>query len=802
MSIKPLSANALRRQAKPAKLGFKSTADLTPAHGLIGQERALDALRFGVAMGARGYNIYALGAQGSGRHNAIRRFIETQARERPSPGDWVYLHNFDEPHRPRALAVPAGRGCDLADALDAMVVQLQSGLPAVFESEDYRARRQAIDNAFQQYQQEAFGALSQKAEGQGLKLIPQPNGMAITPMQDGEPVKPEVINGLPKAERERLEANVAVLMEELQQVMRTIPQHDKERRDKTRTLDRQTAQFAINQARRDCLEGFDDIPELAGHLDKMGAHIIDNAQIFLGQEQATEAPLDLRFNKYRANALVRRTGDDGAPVVFLDSPDVEHLLGRVEHVPHMGALLTDFTLIKRGALHQANGGYLLLDASRLITMPFAWQTLKRCLRSREVAIENPSSGAVTMTAVTLEPEPIPLDVKVILFGERSALRLLATVDPDFGELFKVAAEFDDTIERNDETELEFCRLIAGIARDEVDRPVHVDGCAAMIDRAGRVAADQQRLSLKIGLLADLVREADHWAAQENAKMIRAAHVNRAIDEQVRRVDLVREKVHEQVVRETVTIETDGSVVGQINGLSVLQTGSFAFGKPSRITARVRMGTGRLIDIEREVDLGGSLHTKGVLILSSYLQTQYAPDTPVSLAASLVFEQSYGGIDGDSASSTELYALLSALAEAPINQALAVTGSVSQNGEVQAIGGVNEKIEGYFDICSARGLTGGQGVLIPAANKVHLMLRADVIAACRKGEFAVFAVEHINRGIEILTGTKAGKRGKNGAYPSGTINRLVEDRLIGFAEARRAFAKGGSKSEEGSTDTDE
>ncbi len=793
MPIEPLPANSLRRKTDPRALGFKTTADLEPAGGLIGQDRALDALHFGVAMRARGYNIYALGAQGSGRHNAIRRFVEARAKAEPAAIDWIYLHNFDEPHRPRALAVPTGRAAALAAALDALVDQLKSALPAVFESEDYRTRRQAIDQAFQQEQQDAFQALSEKAERQGLKLIPQPKGMVISPVRNGEPISSEILKRMPKVEREAIEANVAVLMEELSQVMRTIPQKDKERRDKIRNLDRETAELAIDRATQDCLVGFDDIPELPAHLERMGAHIIDNAQVFLGDGQGPEEPLDQRFNKYRANALVRNAADCGAPVVYADSPDIGHLLGRIEHVPHMGAMLTDFTLIKRGALHEANGGYLLLDASRLLAMPLAWHALKRCLRSREIAIESPLTGSSTMTAVTLEPEPIPLNVKVVLFGERQTLNMLAALDLDFGELFKVAAEFDDTIERNDASEIEFCRLIAGIARDEIDRPVDAGGCAAIIDRASRMTGDSERISLKISLIADLIREADYWAQQSKAKTIGAKHVVKAVGEQIRRVDLVREKVHEQVTRDTIMIDTEGSAVGQINGLSVLQTGAYAFGKPSRITARVRMGAGKVVDIEREVDLGGALHSKGVLILSGFLAARYATDVPVSMAASLVFEQSYGGVDGDSASSTELYALLSALAEVPIRQGLAVTGSVNQSGEVQAIGGVNEKIEGYFDICRANGLTGDQGVLIPAANVVHLMLRDDVVAACKKGKFHIHAVRHIDEGIELLTGMPAGNRDEDGAFPEGCINRLVEDRLTEFALTRHRF--GNSENDE-------
>jgi lon-related putative ATP-dependent protease len=454
----------------------------------------------------------------------------------------------------------------------------------------------------------------------------------------------------------------------------------------------------------------------------------------------------------------------------------------------MGALLTDFTQIKPGALHRANGGYLMVDAERLLVSPFAWHTLKRCLRAREIVIASPLQGTSTMTYVSLEPAPVPLDVKVILFGDRKILYMMAALDPDFSELFKVAADFDDVFPRAPDSEREFCCLIAGIARDEAGLPLSAAACAAVIERAARLSGDAERLTLRIGWLADLIREADHWASVDGVKAINAAHIHKTVDQQTYRVDLIREKLQEQITRETVLIDTTGEAVGQINGLAVLQAGYLAFGKPSRITARVRMGTGKLVDIEREVEMGGPLHSKGVLILSGFVAARYALDAPVSLSASLVFEQSYGGVDGDSASSTELYALLSALSGLAVRQGLAVTGSVNQNGEVQAIGGVNEKIEGFFDICNARGLTGEQGVLIPVANVKHLMLRRDVVEACREGRFHVHSVAHIDEGIEILTGREAGERGADGRFPEGSVNRLVEDQLADFARMRRRFGK--------------
>jgi lon-related putative ATP-dependent protease len=600
-----------------------------------------------------------------------------------------------------------------------------------------------------------------------------------------------------EADRTAIEAKIKALGEKLTQTLRTIPGRDKERRQRIEALNREMAELAVSRAMDDIPAEFHEIPGLARHLTDIRTDLVANAGAFLGEDDGQKPPLDLAMNRYRANPLLRGADyNGGTPVIYADAPDMGYLVGHIEHIPHMGAMLTDFTQIKPGALHRANGGTLLVDAERLLASPMAWQSLKRCLRAREIIIGSPLQGTATMTAVSLEPAPVPLDVKVILFGDRQTLHMMAALDPDFSELFKVAADFDDVFPRSADSERAFCCLIAGITHDESERPLSAAACAAVIERAARLAGDAERLTLRVGWLADLIREADHWAKIDGAKTIDAAHIQKTVEQQTYRIDLVREKLQEQITRETVLIDTSGEAVGQINGLAVLQAGYLAFGKPSRITARVRMGPGKLVDIEREVDMGGPLHSKGVLILSGFLSARYALDAPVSLSASLVFEQSYGGVDGDSASSTELYALLSALSGLPVRQGLAVTGSVNQNGEVQAIGGANEKIEGFFDICAARGLTGEQGVLIPAANVKHLMLKRDVVEACAKGRFHIHAVAHIDEGIEILTGREAGTRGPDGHFPEASVNRLVEDRLVTFAEARRQFGKGGEDTPEG------
>jgi lon-related putative ATP-dependent protease len=534
------------------------------------------------------------------------------------------------------------------------------------------------------------------------------------------------------------------------------------------------------------------MPAVLAFLDAIGEDVIDNVETIVTAPErgaaGTAEALDGHplFRRYRANLIVDNQAQKHAPVLYEDDPTYDRLLGRVEHRAEMGTLFTDFHLIRPGALHRANGGYLILDARKLLTKPMAWEGLKRALKAQQIRIESLAEAMGLLSTVTLEPEPIPLDVKVVLVGERLIYYLLSELDPEFGRLFKVAADFDERIERNAESSLRVARLLATIARREKLRPFDGGGVARALEFSARQAGDSERLSTQLEDLADLLREADYWAGIKGRARVTKDDVQQAVDAQARRLDRVRERIQEEMRRGTIMIDSQGKAVGQVNGLSVMQLGGFAFGRPSRITARIRLGKGEVVDIEREVALGGPLHSKGVLILAGYLSAHYAQDRPLSLSASLVFEQSYGGVDGDSASSAELYALLSAIAEVPIEQSFAVTGSVNQYGHVQAIGGVNEKIEGFFDLCAARGLSGSQGVLVPAANVKHLMLHRRVIEAAEAGQFHVYPVETIDQGIEILTGIAAGARGADGRFPDGTLNQRVESRLIELADKRRAF----------------
>ncbi|MGB3719522.1 MAG: ATP-dependent protease [Proteobacteria bacterium] len=797
----PLPTSELRRTVDPATLGFETTDDLEPITGLIGQDRALRAIQFGANMRSHDFNMFVLGPPASGKSTAVRMYLTKKAAEMPPPPDWVYVNNFEQHNRPRAIRLPAGRGRKLAEQMVAAIDELRTTLPAIFESEEYQARRRAIEEEFRSGQEEAFEELNRKAQAQNIAILRTPMGFAMAPVHEGRVVKPEVFNALPEDMRKNVQAKIEALQKELEAILEQVPKSDKLRRNRLSELNQEMAEGAVREALEDVRASFADVPEVLEYLDAAGKDLIRNVGLFIAQpeenelvKQTVDTTRDPRFRRYMVNVIVEN-GHAGAPVLEEINPTYANLVGRVEHIAQMGALVTDFLLIKPGALHKANGGFLLIDARKLLMSPFAWEALKRIIKAREIRIEQPlESMGLGLITQTLDPEPIPLDVKVVLFGDRELYYLLAAYDPDFRGLFKVQADFDDTIAWSEENNRAYARVIASIVKEHNLKPVDASGVARVIEEGARLADDREKLSIELGRISDLVREADYWSSEAGRAVTTRADVERAIHESIQRADRLRDRAQEIIGRDIVFIDTEGAKVGQINGLSVIQLGTFSFGRPSRITARVRMGQGRVIDIEREVKLGGPLHSKGVMILWGYLAGRYAEDVPLALAATLVFEQSYGGVDGDSASSTELYALLSALSEVPVKQGLAVTGSVNQRGEVQAIGGVNEKIEGFFDICKARGLTGEQGVLIPKSNVQHLMLREDVIEAVREGKFHIYAVSHVDEGMEILTGIKAGERGPDGEFPPGTINRLVEDKLRLFAERARAFGKSKSDSQ--------
>jgi lon-related putative ATP-dependent protease len=794
--VEPLTPEALCTRCDPGQFSFQTTAELEDLTQVLGQARAVEALRFGIGIRRRGYNLFVLGEPGTGRHSVVRQFLTGQAAGEPVPSDWCYVNNFSESHKPRVLRLPAGTGVRLKRDIEQLMNDLRAAIPAAFESEEYRTRRQELEEKLKEQHESAFEELRLQAEAHGLALIRTPSGMAFAPTRKGEVLGPEEYEKLPEAERQRLEAVIPTLEEQLAKLIHQIPQWRREGQQRIRELDREVTMSAVVHLIDELRKAYAALPAVLEHLDTLQQAVIDNADDFRHPEEGQEMNIlgitltraggGAGLRRFQVNALVDHSATRGAPVVYEDNPTFAALIGRIEHIAQMGALVTDFMLIKPGALHRANGGYLMLDARKVLLQPFAWEALKRALSSREARIESLGQALSLVSTVSLEPEPIPLELKVVLIGEPLLYYLLAEYDPEFTELFKVAVDFGHDMQRDAAANLLYARLIATLARREDLLALDRAAVARVIEHAARLVEDAGKLTARLREITDLLREADHWAREAQHGLITAADVGRAIDARIYRMDRIRERFQEIIERGTILIDTGGERIGQVNGLSVVELGEFAFGHPSRITANVRLGKGEVLDIQREVELAGPIHSKGVLILSGFLGARYAADRPLALSASLVFEQTYGEVEGDSASSAELYALLSSLAAVPIRQSLAVTGSVNQHGEVQAIGGVNEKIEGFFDLCRARGLSGEQGVLIPVANVRHLMLRHDVIEAVRAGQFRIYPVRTIDEGIELLTGMPAGERDANGLFPDDTLNQRVELRLIGLSELARAY----------------
>jgi lon-related putative ATP-dependent protease len=785
----------LRQRCDPARFPFATTDELEDLAAIFGQERAKNAIQFGVGIRRAGYNLYVLGPAGAGKQTLLRELVAQQAKAEPRPDDWCYVFNYGRPHQPKALRLPAGRGARLRDDMKQLVDELLAAIPAAFDSDEYRARTEQIDAEFSERQDKAMGALGEEAQAKNVALLRTPTGFTLAPVKNGEVISPDDFAQLPAAEKEAIEKAINALQERLAQMLREGQRWRKERRERIRQLNREVAHYAVSVQTEELKQRYADLPEVRAYLDAVEADLVENVDDFRHgaepQQQATllgltEAPTP-SFRRYQVNLLVDHSDPNGAPVVFEDFPTYPNLLGRIEHIAQLGALITDFTLIKAGALHRANGGYLLLDAYKLLTQPFAWEGLKRALITRRLRIESLGQMYSLVSTISLEPEAIPLDVKVVLFGERLWYHLLYAHDPDFGELFKVAVDFDDEVPRSDDNQLLLARLIATIARRNALLPFDREAVARLVETRARDVEDSERLSTHMQSLVDLMTEADFAARRAGLATVAAAHVDTAVDAQIERAGRIRVKVHESILRGSVLIDTGGERIGQINGLAVYALGNQRFAKPTRITVNTRVGDGEVIDVQREVELGGPIHSKGVLILSSFLAARFSTRHPHSLRAHIVFEQTYSEVEGDSASLAELCALLSSLAGVPIRQSLAVTGSVNQYGELQTIGGVNEKIEGFFDICDARRLTGDQGVLIPATNVKNLMLREDVVAAVAAGRFHVYAVNTVDEAIELLTGLVAGERSPNGDYPEDSINRRVEARLREFAVIRQSFA---------------
>ena len=790
----PLPVERLYRRCEFPGQDFVTTDDLKPFDGLFGQTRAGEAMEFGLAMRHDGFNLFVMGPPGAGKQTLATRMVAEAAARGPVPPDRVYVNNFSQPHKPRAITLPAGQGRGLQADMRHLIEDLLSAIPAIFESDEYRARVDLIDNEFSEREATAFGTLGDEARAEQVALLRTPNGFGLAPMHGDEVIDPEAFEKLPEAERLKIGAAMERLHERLHKLIRQLPHWQREKRERMKALNREFSELAVEHQLGELREKYAGQPAVLDYLAALEQDLIENADDFRKPREGNAAVANLEltaaFRRYQVNVLVDHAETRGAPVVAPDQPGYANLMGRIEHIERLGTLITDFTLLKPGALHQANGGYLLLDARKLLMQPYAWEGLKRALRARQVRMESLGQMLSLVSTVSLEPEPIPLDVKVVLMGERHLYYLLYEYDPDFAELFKVAADFEDAFERDVANEQYYARLIATQARQAGLRPFERAACARLVEQAAREAEDAEKLSANMQSLVSLMREADFQAQRAGRGTVSANQVQAAVAARRRRGGRLRERYQEEILRGTLRIDTESSRVGQVNGLAVVELGEDRFAHPVRITATVRLGEGEVVDIQREVELAGAIHSKGVLTLSAFLATRYASGLPLSLSATLSFEQTYGEVEGDSASIAELCALLSAIGDIPLRQDVAVTGSVDLYGEMQAIGGVNEKIEGFFDLCQARGLTGRQGVVIPEANVKYLMLRGDVVEACANGRFQVWSAASIDDAVALLSGLPAGEPDTRGVVPEGSVNYLVAARLLQYSTLRQAFASGG------------
>jgi lon-related putative ATP-dependent protease len=782
-----LSGDRLCFKTDPARLPFDSTAELKPGNGPVGQDRAMRAVEFGARIAQPGYNIVVTGPPGSGKHTSVKRALEQAAATMPVPPDLAYVHNFKVPHMPAALKFPAGEGTQFKSALADFVAGLTVSMPALFATEEYRTHRAAIEGEFFAHVKEALEALRQLAERQGLALVERDEGtFDFYPQRDGLAISEDEYRRLPKAERDGLGEKAGALRGKLDKITGAIGELRAHVGTKLRALERGLGEKEVRRLMAPLGERFAGNPEARFHLKAIVEDVIahlDALQAAARGEERKGERTEVPFHRYDVNLLVDNSGLKGAPVVSLPLPSLSHLVGKVEHVPVLVTIITDFMFIRAGALHKANGGFLLIDALDLLRQDVSWESLKRALREEQIRIENLAEVLDRDQTVSIRPQAVPLDLKIVLFGESWIFHRLRELDPDFEELFKVQSDFSTTVDRNELNCKQLLALLSEVAHNENLKQLDRTGAAQLLDEAARMAGDAQKICVRTGKLSNLLREADYCAARAERKLIAAQDVAHAVAAGKDRAGRLKADGQELIKRRIVLIDTDGARVGQINALTVVPVPGFAFGVPTRITARVQPGNGSVIDIERLVELGGPGHTKGVQILSGYLNGHYATSRALSLTATLAFEQSFRFVDGDSASVAELIAILSAIADVPLKQGIAVTGSVNQHGSIQSVGGVNEKIEGFFDICMSRGLNKENGVIIPKINLANLMLKDDVVDAAHSGHFRVFAVETADEAVEILTGMQAGTRKENGAFPRGTFNRRVADRLMWFARPR-------------------
>jgi len=809
--VNELTANQVRLRCDPALFHCNSTKELEPIGSIIGQNRALTALKFGLNISKSGFNIYASGQAGTGRTTAIKSFLETLAAEKPIPFDWCYAHNFRDPYCPKVLKVTAGMGQELQKDMKRTVDNTRRSIVQAFASKEYTDRRAEITEDYKKKREAVFNRISKKAKDKGLLLQSTPVGLIFIPVSGDEPMTEEEYKKLTAEEKQALKKKQEELTKELQIQITSLKTEESAVEKQLEDTDREVASYSISYLFGELKNKYSQLPQVVDYLKEVEQDIVENFEQFKSEPKTSESePMAAMqglirkqaLRNYEVNVIVDNSELKGAPVILEFNPTFNNLFGRIEKEAQFGALYTDFTMIKGGSLHKANGGYLVMRIEDILTNFQAWDGLKRTLRDEKLAIEELGERLGFLATKSLKPEAIPLDTKVVVIGEPMFYYMLLRFDLGFKELFKVKADFDSRMDKTEANLKDYAAVICRLCKEEDLRHLKSDALAKIAEHSSRLAGNQEKLSTLFADIADIIREANFWAGEEGASFIKDKHVKKAIEQKVYRSNLIQQRINEMIEKGMIIIDTDGEKIGQVNGLAVIDLGDFAFGKPSRITASVGVGREGLIDIEREAKLGGRLHTKGVMILNGYITEKYVRDAPLSLSARLVFEQSYEGVEGDSASSTELYALLSRLSDIPIQQNIAVTGSVNQKGEVQAIGGLNEKIEGFFEVCQAKGLHGKQGVLIPASNVRNLMLKEEVVEAVKAGNFHIYPVNTIDEGIEVLTGLKAGQRLEDGSFEPDSINDRVQKRLTTLAERLRDFTKGEEKTKKASDDNNE
>ncbi|WP_405119031.1 Lon protease family protein [Pseudomonas leptonychotis] len=776
-----LAPEALTRPFSPEQFNFTNTEDLEPFRGVLGQERAVEALQFGVAMPRPGYNVFVMGEPGTGRFSFVKRYLKAEAKRLETPADRVYVNHFDEPREPRALELPAGTAAEFLADINGLIDNLLATFPAVFEHPSFQQKKNAIDRDFNKRYDQALDVVERLSLEKSVALYRDSSNIAFTPMLDGKALDEAEFAQLPEADRERFHADIATLEERLNEELSSLPQWKRESSNLLRQLNEETITIALQPLLTPLSHKYAENAEVCAYLQAMQVYLLKTVVEQLVEVDKIDAQTrKLLEEQYCPSLVVGHHAQGGAPVVFEPHPTYDNLFGRIEYNTDQGALYTSYRQLRPGALHRANGGFLILEAEKMLGEPFVWDALKRALQSRQLKMESPLGDLGRIATVTLTPQMIPLHLKVVIIGSRQLYYTLQDLDPDFQEMFRVLADFDEDIPLADDSLEQFAQLIKTRTSEEGMAPLTAAAVARVATYSARLAEHQGRLSARIGDLFQLVSEADFIRSLAGDEVTDAGHIERALKAKATRTGRVSARIIDDMLAGIILIDTAGAAVGKCNGLTVLEVGDSAFGVPARISATVYPGGSGIVDIEREVNLGQPIHSKGVMILTGYLGSRYAQEFPLEISASIALEQSYGYVDGDSASLGEVCTLISALSRTPLKQCFAITGSINQFGEVQAVGGVNEKIEGFFRLCEARGLTGEQGAIIPHSNVTTLMLDERVLQAVRAGQFHIYAVRQVDEALSLLVGADAGSPNEKGQFPAGSVNARVVERLRDIA----------------------